>query len=246
MKEILKKCKKEDFKYLSIVLDSYLSFTNDRKRQRLLNNINCSASRKALIELLDRQIRYYGSSDLAYFKRFMLLEKEGVPASVLIEDVCKKLKIRIRKGGSVQARLERVVNAIVEKELLSRTPKELSKAFDEIGVGQVDKDLIMEGIKTNGKFAMLPILTQIIGIEETISISEAIIVAMIAQIIGKEAAKGLIKEILKKNPWLQSLGPVVWSLSIAWIAFDLQRPAFRKTVPVVLYLGIVAMRKDVE
>jgi hypothetical protein len=36
MKELLCKCEPGDFEYLSTVLDSYLSFTNGRRRRELL------------------------------------------------------------------------------------------------------------------------------------------------------------------------------------------------------------------
>ncbi len=36
MRLILEKCEKDDFVYISTVLDSYLSFTNDKRRKELL------------------------------------------------------------------------------------------------------------------------------------------------------------------------------------------------------------------
>ncbi|EOU4669890.1 hypothetical protein ACOITO_004717 [Escherichia coli] len=94
--------------------------------------------------------------------------------------------------------------------------------------------------------AILPIVFQILGPKIALGIVETIIVSLIAQMIGREAAKQLVKELLKRNPWINSLGPILWAISGAWIAYDLQGPAYRKTVPICLYLGIVALRDGEE
>lgn len=247
MKAVINKCEKQDLQYLSDILDSYLSFTNDSKRKNLLVSSETNvAARAELVDLIDSQIKYYGSSDVAYLKRLVGSGDGGVGAAEIVEDVCNKLKVKVKIGGSVESRLERLVTAVVEKELLSKTPEELSKAFSDMGVGDVDKDLIMEHLKANGKVAVLPILVQFLGQKVALGIIEVIIVSLIAQIIGREAAKHLVKELLKRNPWINALGPVLWVLSGVWLAFDLQGPAYRKTVPICLYLGIVALRDGAD
>lgn len=195
-----------------------------------------------MVEIIDKQIKYYGSSDVAYLKRLIFSDDGGVGAKEIIEDVCEKLKINIKLGGSIESRLERLVNAVVEKELLSKTPEELSCAFKNMGINDIDRKLILEHLKNNGKMAVLPVLIQILGPKITLGIIETIIINLIAQIIGREAAKQLVKELMKRNPWINVLGPLLWTLSGAWLAFYLQGPAYRKTVPICLYLGIVALR----
>ncbi|WP_279465177.1 hypothetical protein [Aeromonas veronii] len=84
---------------------------------------------------MDKQIRYYGSSDVAYAVRsvFSSSSDGGISSLELIEDVCKKLKINLKHGGSMEGRLERLVSAVVEKELLSKKPAELAEAFKKNG-----------------------------------------------------------------------------------------------------------------
>ncbi|MFV8984665.1 hypothetical protein [Serratia fonticola] len=247
MRAILDKCTDEDFKYLSEVLDSYFSFTNDKRRKELLPVAKtCASSRTEMITLMDEQIKYYGSSDIAYLKRALLNGNGGIEAKELVEDICEKLKINIKLGGSIESRLEKIVNVVVEKELFSKSPEELSQAFRDLGISDVDNDLISEHISKNGKIAILPIIFQILGPKVALGIIETIIVSIIAQIIGREAAKQLIKELMKRNPWINSLGPVLWAISGLWLALDLQGPAYRKTVPICLYLGMVAMRDGEE
>jgi uncharacterized protein YaaW (UPF0174 family) len=68
--------------------------------------------------------------------------------------------------------------------------------------------------------------------------------------IGKEAAKHLLAELVKRNPWLTTLGPFVGPLlsggAVAWLAYDIQSPAFRKTEPICMYLGLVALRDGLK
>lgn len=249
MKDVLEKCERPDFEYLSSVLDSYVSLTDDSRRKELLQKSRESFSAKIeLIAIIDKQIRYYGSSDIAYAVRSFFASNGdgGVSALELLEDVCSKLKISIKQGGSVEGRLERLVSAVVEKELLSKSPAELAEAFKKIGVGDADANQIKEHLIKNGKVAVLPVIVEILGPKVALGIIEAIVISLIAQIIGREAAKALVKELIKRNPWLNALGPVMWVLSGAWLALDLQGPAFRKTVPICLYLGIVALRDGPE
>ena len=249
MEKILAKCECADLEYISGVLDSYISFTDDSTRKELLKNSHHSPLAKTeLCALMDKQIRYYGSSDIAYAVRSVFSKSSdgGVPSLELLEDVCKKLKINLKRGGSLESRLERLVSAVVEKELLSKTPTELADAFKKMGVGNEDANLIKEHLTKNGKVAILPFIIQILGPKVALGIIETIIISLITQIIGREAAKALVKEISKRNPMLNALGPVMWVLSGIWLAYDLQGPAFRKTVPICLYLGVVALRDGSE
>jgi len=247
MRSILEKCEKDDFVYISTVLDSYLSFTNDKRRKELLAlSEGCAESKSELLALMDKQIRYYGSSDIAYIKRALLGDDGGVSSNEIVKDVCEKLKVKIKKGGSLESRLERLVNSVVEKELTNKSPFELAEAFKDIGVGDADSEQIIDHIKKNGKVAVLPIVAQVLGPKITLGIIETIIVSLVAQIIGREAAKQLIKELIKRNPWLNSLGPVLWIISGVWLTLDLQGAAYRKTVPICLYLGVVGLRDGAE
>ncbi|WP_088212291.1 YaaW family protein [Shewanella sp. Shew256] len=247
MKTLINKCTKDDFNYLSKVLDSYLSFTNDKRRKELLVVSDTHPeSRKELVELIDKQIKYYASSDLAYLKRALFSDDGGIEAQEIIDDVCSKLKVSIKLGGSIESKLERLVNAVVNKELLDKTPEELSEAFKNLGIDEISRKDILERVKSQGKVLILPIIVEVLGPQVALAIAETIVISLIAQIVGREAAKQLVKELLKRNPFLNVLGPVLWILSGIWLTYDLQGPAYRKTVPICLYLGMVALRDGEE
>ena len=245
MKSVLLKCEHPDFQYISDVLDNYVSLTDDSGRKEILGQFQASGdahSKQQLISIIDRQIRYFGSSDVAYLVRSVFSDDAGVSASELVNDVCEKLKVTIKVGGSVEAKLERLVKAIVEKEIFDKTPEDLRKAFKDFGIGEAKAEHILDFIKKNGKVAVLPILLEVAGPVITLTIIEAIVIGLISAMVGREAAKAIVKELIKRNPWLNALGPVVWVISGGWLAFDLQGAAFRKTAPICLYLGVVALR----
>ncbi|MGX2974562.1 hypothetical protein ACWIUH_05950 [Ursidibacter arcticus] len=249
MKKILQKCTDTDFKYISDILDSYVAFTNDSKRKKLLKqtieNQDVTA-REELIELMDKQIRYYGSSDVAYIFRGLFNDDGGVTAEEVVKDVAEKLKVKVKLGASTERTLELLVQAVVEKEFLSKSDKELADYFKKLKLNDADSQRIFNYLKENGKVVMLPVLLKVLGTDTTLVIIQSIIITIIAQFIGKKAADQLIKELVKRNPWLNALGPVVWVLSTTWLAFDLQGEAYRKTVPICLYLGIVGLRDGQE
>ena len=96
MKEILNLCDHNDLKEISDILKSHVSFTSDTRRNKLLSLSSSSASaRIELIDLMDKQIRYFGSSDIAFiYRELFSKDKSGEVTSVeLIQDVCKKLQV---------------------------------------------------------------------------------------------------------------------------------------------------------
>jgi uncharacterized protein YaaW (UPF0174 family) len=230
-------------------MDNYVSFTDDSGRKVLLEQLKISSdshTKQQLVKMFDKQIRYFGSSEIAYLYRSLFSDTAGVTATELINDVCEKLKVTIKVVGSTESKLERLVKAVVEKELLSKTPEELRKAFKDFGIGEAKTEHILDFLKRNGTVSVLPILFELAGPAITLTIIEGIIISLITAIVGREVAKTIVKEIMKRNPWLNSLGPVIWVLSGVWVALDLQGPAYRKTVPICLYLGIVALRDEPE
>lgn len=253
MKTFLNKCKKEDLKYISKVLDSYVSLSHDRRRRELLRTIYAEDgsqaaenARNSLIKLIDKEIRYYGSSDLAYLGRTILDGSGGVSSTKLIDDVAQKLDVKTKLGGSVEAKLKRLAKNAVEKELISKTPHELAKSFSSIGIGLADKSLIIDHIKTDGSVYALPIIFRILGPEVTYNIIKSIIIGIMVQFIGRAAAKHIVRALVSRNALATSIGPVLWTLSTGWLVIDMQRPAYRKIVPIILYLGVVALREEQE
>ena len=99
--------------------------------------------------------------------------------------------------------------------------------------------------KSAGVFA-LPMLVEAFGSLVVNGLIKNIIFGLIGKIIGHQLAMRLFNFIVGRFPWWVSwIGPVAWTVSIGWTAFDVQGPAYRKTIPIVLYLGLCSMRGEV-
>ena len=244
MKEILRKCKRPD---LMVFLGIAGLGKDDEARDVMLDEAEKDEASKAdLIANIEREIRYYASSDIAYLWRKIFQddkEDPGVSASEMVRDVCKKSKVKVKLGASVESMLENLANAVVEKELAQKSPEELKKFFEEGGIDDKEQNIILGHIRKKGKAVVLPIIYRALGPQKTFQLIEIIVISVVGQIFGREAIKILFREILKRNPWVSAaLGPIMWVTSAGWLAFDLQGPAYRKTVPFCLYLAVVSLR----
>lgn len=249
MISVLSKCTLDDFEYLSGVLNSTFSFADDKGRKELLEKYRTNPideNKKLLLEKFDVQIRYFGSADGAYLYRKITGSGGEVSANEVVNDVADKLKVPQVPFGSTDTKLQHLIKAVVEKEFRSKSPDELSEALKKLMVKpEVIEEVLKETAKI-GPIAVLPIIMQVAGKKAVIPIIEAIITGLVSRLIGVQAASLLAKEIGKRNPIINALGPVAWAISGVWLAFDLQGPAYSKTVPVCLYLGLVSLRDGGE
>lgn len=251
MTSLLAKCNAADFALLIEQIDSYVNLSDDATLKGLLAAYEKNESmdmKGPLIRKMEEEIRYVGSADLAY--AFRKLASKAQPAGVsfheIVDDVSAKLKIKQHLVGTVEAKVERVVKATVEKTFLSMTLEQQRELFTKAGVGQPQQKEFFEKLAAN-KAHFLPLLFSMLGPEITAKIVQGLAISALAAFIGRKAAEELIKNLVARFPWwAEWLGPVVWGLSLSWLALDLQGAAFRKTIPIVLYLGIVGLRDGPE
>ena len=248
---LLLKCDANDFSVLISQIDSYVNFSSDSELKELLANYkknDTNDSKTTLAKAVEREIRYIGSSDIAYV--FRKLKGDELPAGVsiheIIEDVSNKLKVKQKLLGSPEAKVERLVKWVVEKTFFALKPEQQRELFEKAGVGKDQQDEFFEKIKRN-KAHFLLLLLSLLGPEITATIIQGLAVAAMATFMGRKAAEELFKNLVKRFPWwAEWLGPIVWSLSLGWLAIDLQGAANRKTIPIILYLGIISLRDGPE
>ncbi|MCL8021686.1 hypothetical protein [Klebsiella pneumoniae] len=249
--ELLLKCDADDYAMLISQIDSYVNFSSDKELKELLTCYRSdpnTSNKVRLAKALEREIRYLGSADVAYMFRKIFKEEDpaGVSIREIIDDVSVKLKVKQKQLGGIEARLERLVRLAAEKTFLSMSPEQQRKLFEESGIGCEQQNEFFIRLKDN-KAALLPLLMSVLGPEITARLVQGLAVLAISQFIGKEAAKKLIEQLATKFPWWSNwLGPIVWGLSLSWLAFDLQGAANRKTIPIMLYLGLVGLRDGPE
>ncbi len=243
---LLLKCDTSDFEVLIKQTGSHVNFSSDAELQRLLtayksnSNVNCKI---LLAEAVEREIRYVGSSDIAYAYRKLVkgFEPAGVSIDEIIEDVSKKLKVKQKLLGTPETKMERLVKWTVEETFFAMKPEQQRELFINAGIGIELQEEFFEKIKSN-KAHLLPLLLSLLGPEITWTIIQGLTISAMSTYMGRTAAEELFKRFASKFPWIEWLGPIVWGLTLSWFAIDLQGAAYRKTIPILLYLGIVGLR----
>lgn len=251
MSSLLMKCDTEDFSFLIQQIDSYVSLTDDkflREQLARFREVPSTANKVALVELLEREIRYLGSSEIGYAYRKMRSDDPvaGVSIHEMANDACKLLKIQRKPLGSVEAKLEQLAKKVAHQTFFAMAGEQQRALFRDAGVSDAHSTEMLHKLKTN-KPLLMPLLLQILGREGTMLLLEGLVIGALSVLLGKEAAKVLVKSALARVPWLaEFLGPIVWTLSLAWWAYDLQGPANRKVIPILVYLGVVGLRDGPE
>lgn len=114
--------------------------------------------------------------------------------------------------------------------------------LEELGV---EKEKAAAFLKRSAGVFALPMLIEAFNIVIVQGLIKSIIFGTIAKIIGQQLANRLFAFLVGRLPWwVNWIGPAAWTLSIGWTTIDLQGPAKRKTIPIVLYLGLCSMRPD--
>ncbi len=244
MKNILKKLNKEDFVYISKRLNSNISFINDKKRNQLVDEIK-NKSNENILSLMDNHIRYFASADIASAYRSLINKAPYVSTHVMLDDIINKLKFNINKHLSEEDKLKRIVKEIVRKELKDAKPEDVEKMLNATDLNYSDISEVIHLIEKNDSDIVTTMIEHL-GHNITSGIVSSIIQKTILVVAGETALRVLAGQFLKRNPGLQVLGPAIWVLTGAWIAFDLQGTAYRKTIPVCLYIGMKLISKDVE
>lgn len=244
MLSLLQKCEKDDVQFIIDTIDSYINFSDDAGLKEEFANWGSGKMPIAFAKKLETEIRYVGSNDIAYARRKLFgYEPAGVDVSEIIDDIAEAQKIKLKPIASVEGKVEELLKKMIQKkwsELTTEQQKELLKQF----IKGKEFDGLWEKIKNN-KDLIIPILIQVLGKELSIKIIQAMAVGILTQIIGKAAATALIATIAKRIP-AQALGPIMWIGSTAWLAIDFTGPAMRKTLPIILMLGIVALKDGPE
>lgn len=244
MQDVLAPLEPADYHFLIGIIESPLNLTNDQQLKNLLQAFEenkTGENRAALNHELEQEIRYLGSSDLAYFYRQWTGGDAGVTFGEIIRDVAKALKVEAPRMGTEREMLEDVVERYATKEFAGLPDTEKQKLLESLGV---DRKRAASFIKKSAGVFALPMLVEAFGSLVVNGLIKNIIFGLIGKIIGHQLAMKLFNFILGRFPWWVSwIGPVAWTVSIGWTAFDVQGPAYRKTIPVVLYLGLCSMRE---
>ncbi len=244
MQDLLNVLDPADYSFLSGIIESSLNITNDTEIDRLVTAFEEDPSddnRRAINERLEHEIRYLGSSEFAYGLRYVTGREPGVAFPEIVDDVAGALKVDRPSLGTDRERVEAVATAYATKQFASLSAEEQQKMLEDLGV---EKEKAAAFIKRSAGVFALPMMIEAFNIVIVQGLIKTIIFGTIAKIIGQQLANRLFAFLVGRLPWWVSwIGPAAWTLSIGWTTIDLQGPAKRKTIPIVLYLGLCSMRE---
>lgn len=244
MKELLSILTPTDYRFLAGVMESPLNQTDDTRFLELVTALEAEESptnREAVEAHFEEDLRYLGSSELMYLFRSVTGEEKGAPFQTIARDVAGSLKVDANLLGSDREIVERLAEGYATQQFADLSPDEQQKLLEELGVEKEKAKAFLA--RSAGVFA-LPMLIEAFNIVIVQGLIKTIIFGAIAKIIGSQLAGRLFAFLIARMPWWVSwIGPAAWTLSLGWTALDLQGPAKRKTIPVVLYLGLCSLRE---
>jgi len=192
--------------------------------------------RRALLH----ELRYAGSSDIMYAIRRATGAEPGVSFEEVVRDVAQTLRVPAA-GDTPRALVEHVASAHAAATFGKLPREEQQRMLEDLGVEREKAAAFLA--RSAGIFAV-PALIQAFNFFVVEGLIRTVLFGSIARFIGSRLAGQLFAFLAARMPWWVTwVGPAAWTASIGWTAVDLQGPAYRKTVPAVLYLGLCSLRE---
>lgn len=243
MQDVLTILEPTDYRFLVGLVESNVNLADDTLLRRHLDAVekdDSAENRSAFCDAFESHLRYLGSSDVAWAIRKAMGQDPGVSFQEIVADAAKALKVAPPRLGTNRERLEELVEAYATKQFAELSPEEQQKMLEDLGV---ERDKAAAFIaRSAGKMA-LPLMVEAFNLVVVEGLIKTIIFGTIAKIIGRQLTARLFSFLVGRLPWWVTwIGPAAWTLSIGWTALDIQGPAMRKTIPVVLYLGLASLR----
>lgn len=245
MQDVFEPLELPDYHFLAGLIASNVNLTNDQRLRSLFvdyEEVGSPEMRAALDRHLEHEIRYLGSAEIAYLARYMMGQEPGVSFQEVVRDAARALKVEPPHPGSAREQVESVVERYVTQQFAAMPREEQQQMLEDLGV---QRDKAAAFLKRSAGVFAVPALVEAFGIFVVDGLIKTVIFGAIGKLIGRQLSMQLFQFIAGRFPWwLRWIGPVTWTASIGWTVLDLQGPALRKTVPIVLYLGLCSMRQQ--
>ena len=241
MREILYDLTTEDYRVLIGIIQGPLKPCTELKADvDALESLGEAEIRQRLVDALDREIRYLGSSDLAYQFRRMTGSEPGIPFGSIIQDTARYLKVPMPTLDTDREKVIFLAQDYATHQFGKLPEDEQLRLLEQLGVARDRAVTFLK--KASGVFAG-PVLVEAFGLIVVQGLIKTVLFGWVSRTLGKQLALRLFGYMFARVPWWISwISPAAWTLSLGWAALDLQGPARRKTVPIVLYLGLCCLR----
>ncbi len=253
MRDLLEPATPEDYRFLGQLLTSPVSLSNDGPLKRSIDaylsarssgSPQAVALRREADAQIERALRYFGSSDVGHTVRGSVGMEAGVSLDVIVGDVARHLNVDLPSGARLPEEIEALAQRHVERTFASMAPADRQRALEELGV---EARQARSFLTQSASVFALPVLIRAFDVVVVQGLVRNLIFGTITRYVGKRVAGTLLGALVARLPWwTRVVGPLSWAFSIGWTALSLQGPAYRKTVPAVLYLGLIGLRSDLD
>ncbi len=240
MRDILHPLNAADYHFIVSIIKG----PRQRTMESLVDSVGAGDedAREELCVILEHEIRYLGSGDIPYQARKLLGMVPGVPLRVIIRDTGKVLKVPVRRLTTDRELLLGLAEDYATAEFARLDPAEQQSMLENLGI---DRQRAAAFLKQGAGVFAVPVMIEAFGLIVVQGLIKTVIFGIIAKVIGQQLASRLLAFLFSRVPWWAGwISPMAWALSAGWTAISLQGPARRKTVPVLLYLGLCAMREN--
>jgi hypothetical protein len=151
-----------------------------------------------------------------------------------ITETARRLDVRVRVpvGGTLTSRLHALTTSVVDRAVAALPPEEQRRLLGDA----LDRTDPKTSLPDVARAAAVPLLGA--------PIVEGIVVHAAAAFLGREVARQMLRALVARAPFLPAaLGPLAWTGGGALLAWELAKPAYRKLVPALLFVGLLTMRK---
>jgi uncharacterized protein YaaW (UPF0174 family) len=244
--DILSKATKLDAQFIVEILSSYFSFTDDKGMREALDMWENGPIPELFAKKLEKEIRYVGSNEIATFFRYIIgRDPAGVSFYVVVSDVAKALKVKIKHISTIEKTLETLGASAVQHSIYSMSIEEQIKLIKSSLLNEEAKEKVLKYIRDNKIILSLPIIKTLLGTELFKTLLNGIIGGIIKSFLGKFITKKTLELILARLP-LNFFGPVSWLASGAVTLHLIFSPALRKTMPIVLHLSRLCIKDNTD
>ncbi|MDE2835413.1 MAG: hypothetical protein OXM02_12975 [Bacteroidota bacterium] len=245
MQDILSDLAPEDYRFLIGIIQGPLKPCTSLKAD--VEELVASQSegvRRRLVSSLENEIRYLGSSDLAYQFRRAMGQVPGRSFRSIVKDTARYLKVPLPTMNTERAMVTFLAQDYATQQFGQLPENQQQRILEELGVERERALTFLK--KASGVFAG-PVLIEAFGLVVVQGLIKTVLFGMVAKTIGRQLAVRLFAYLFARVPWWAGwISPAAWTLSLSWAALNLQGPARRKTVPIVLFLGMCCLRDGAE
>ncbi|WDL73264.1 DUF3944 domain-containing protein [Helicobacter winghamensis] len=176
---------------------------------------------KEYIDLILEELQFFGGNSIVNVFR----GGKGVLYKEILCDVCNKLKVNYNKKASTQKIEENLFAKILEDYIHNLSPEDMKKIGEEFNVSFNTKSSLTAGLQAIMKakgfesYKLILIVTN----------------AFWKFIFG--TGLPLVANATLAKTLSVFLGPIGWTATGIWTAFDIASPAYRVTIPAVIQVA---------